>query len=108
MKQILFEGPGWYLGNLGESCTNLCSAKGLTCDATTMTDVDNDTKVVKAALDVGVTCQVLSDDESSFTPFYLPNYQGKAHCEHLRNAAVSSCEKVYTGSLNLRRFCFCK
>ena len=108
MKQILFAGPGWYLGNLGESCTNLCSAKGLACDAATMTDVDDDTKLVKAALDAGVTCQVLADDPGSFTPFYLPNHNGKTQCEHFRNGAKSSCEAVYAGSINLQRLCFCK
>ena len=107
MNRILFEGPGWYLGNLGESCTNLCSAKGLACDATTMSDVDNDTKLVKTALDVGVACQVLADDTGSITPFFLPNYNGKTQCEDLRNGATSSCEQVYNGSLNLQRFCFC-
>ena len=50
MKLILFEGPGWFLGNLGESCINFCSAKGLAFDATTMSDVDDDTKLAKAAL----------------------------------------------------------
>ena len=62
----------------------------------------------KGSIGAGVTCQVLSDDMSSITPFYLPNHNGKPQCEHLRNAATSSCEKVYTGSLNLQRFCFCK
>ena len=73
-----------------------------------MSDIDDDTKLVKAALDAGVTCERLADDTSPATPFLIPNYNGKNQCEHLRESASSSCENVYTGSLNLQRTCFCK
>ena len=100
------EEPGWYLGNFGESCTKLCSGKGLTCDAKTMTDIDDDAKLTKAALDAGVTCEELLDDPKPITPFYLANYNGRKNiCEHLRNNAKSSCD---ASSKIHQRFCFCQ
>ena len=102
--------PGWYLGNFGESCTNLCLVKGLTCDANAMTDIDDDAKLASAALDAGVTCETFWDDVSSNAPWYIPVHNGhKNICEHLRNSATSSCETSYTGSVqDLQRFCYCK
>ena len=100
------------MGNVGESCTSLCNAKGLRCDAPTMTDIDDDTKLVNAAYDAGVKCETLWDDTNPNTPFYLAEHNGyKNVCEHFRNDATSSCETSYTASTavpNLQRFCYCQ
>ena len=98
------------MGNVGESCTDVCSAKALTCDANTMTDIDNDAKVTSVGSAAGVKCETIWDDPGSYTPFYIPVHgKFKNICEHFRENKKSSCETVYNGSLkNLQRFCYCK
>ena len=72
-----------------------------------MSNIDNDSRLVKAFKDAGVTCKTLWDDTSPETPFYFASVHGRTQvCEHLRNAAKSTCDAITSGSH--QRLCFCQ
>lgn len=101
------QGSNWHLGGPGESCDTVCTNLDLHCDADEMSNINNDSRLVKAAEDAGVTCKTLWDDTHPITPFYLASYSGRAQiCEHLRNGAKSTCDATTSGPH--QRFCFCQ